>query len=110
VPRARQALVRRGLRHRSPAATPLDSRNVTQDLQAALAPLGLPRQRFHDLRHASATLKLEDCEEIAIVSRALGHADPSTTADGCTHLTSKLPERAATRTDRILAPPQAVSW
>ena len=49
--------------------TTLDSRNVTQELQAALGRLGLPRQRFHDLRHAYATLMLEDGEELAVVSR-----------------------------------------
>jgi DNA-binding cell septation regulator SpoVG len=37
---------------------PLDSRNVTQTLQAALARAGLPRCRFHDLRHAYATIML----------------------------------------------------
>lgn len=88
----------------SRAGTALDSRNVTQDLQAALARLGLPRQRFHDLRHAYATLMLEDGEELAVVSRSLGHADLSTTADVYAHLTPAMLERAATRMDRILAP------
>ena len=56
-------------------------------LQAALAAAGLPHQRFHDLRHAYATLMLEDGEELAVVSRTLGHADLSTTADVYAHLT-----------------------
>jgi integrase len=86
----------------SRAARPLDSRNVTQDLQAALARLGLPRQRFHDLRHAYATLMLEDGEDLAVVSRSLGHADLSTTADVYAHLTPAMLERAAVRMDRIL--------
>jgi integrase len=93
----------------SRSGTPLDSRNVTQDLQDALTRLDLPRQRFHDLRHAYATLMLEDGEELAVVSRALGHADLSTTADVYAHLTSKMLERAAGRMDRILAPRKAVS-
>jgi len=81
---------------------PLDSRNVTKDLQAALARAGLPRQRFHDLRHAYTTLMLEDGEELAIVSGTLGHADLSTTADA--HLTPVLLERSAARMDAILGP------
>ncbi len=83
--------------------TPLDSGNVTQALQAALSRAGLPRQRFHDLRHAYATLMLEDGEELAIVSRTLGHADLSTTADVYAHLTPTMLERSATRMDAIVA-------
>ena len=81
---------------------PLDSRNVTQDLQATLVRLGLPRQRFHDLRHAYATLMLEDGAELAVISRSLGHADLSTTADVYAHLTPAMLEREAGRIDRIL--------
>jgi integrase len=82
---------------------PLDSRNVTQDFQEALARVGLPRQRFHDMRHAYATMMLEDGEELAVVSRSLGHADLSTTADIYAHLTPAMLERTAARMDAILA-------
>lgn len=87
----------------SSIGTPMSSRNVTQALQAALARAGLPRQRFHDLRHAYATLMLEAGEELAIVSRSLGHADLSTTADVYAHLTPAMLERSAARMDGILA-------
>jgi integrase len=83
---------------------PLDSQNVTHDFQAAIARAGLPRQRFHDLRHACATLLLEDGEELAVVSRILGHADLSTTADVYAHLTPAMLERSASRMDAILGP------
>lgn len=82
--------------------TPLDSRNVTHALQSALARAGLPRQRFHDLRHAYATLMLEDGEELAVISRSLGHANISTTADVYAHLTPAMLERSAARMDAIL--------
>jgi integrase len=89
--------------------TPLDSRNVTRALQHALARAGLPRQRFHDLRHAYATLMLEDGEELAVISRSLGHANLSTTADVYAHLTPAMLERSAARMDAILAPRQEAS-
>ena len=54
--------------------TPLDSRNVTKAFQRILVTVGLPHQRFHDLRHACATLLLEDGEELGLVSRILGPA------------------------------------
>jgi integrase len=86
----------------SSTGTPLDSRNVTHALQDALARARLPRQRFHDPRHAYASLMLEDGEELAVISRSLGHANLSTTADVYAHLTPAMPERSAARMDAIL--------
>ena len=86
----------------SSTGTPLDSRNVTHALQDALRRAGLPRQRFHDLRHAYATLMLEDGEELAVISRSLGHSNLSTTADVYAHLTHAMLERSAARMDAIL--------
>lgn len=101
--RARQPVRgREGYVFASTVGTPLDGHNVTHELQTALARLGLPRQRFHDLRHAFATLMLEDGEELAVVSRALGHSTITTTADVYLHTTPAMLERAAARMDRIL--------
>jgi site-specific recombinase XerD len=75
---------------------------------AALAAAGLPRHRFHDLRHACATLRLEHGEELAVVSRILGHSNLSTTADIYGHLTEAMLDRAADRTDAILGSGRAV--
>ena len=87
----------------TPVGRPLDSRHVTRDFQDAVARAGLPRQRFHDLRHAYATLLIEDGEELGVVSRTLGHADLATTADVYAHLTPAMLERTAARMDAILA-------
>jgi integrase len=54
------------------------------------------------MRHAYATLMLEDGEELAVVSRSLGHADISTTANVYAHLTPKIQQRSAERMDAIL--------
>jgi integrase len=75
---------------------------VTRYLQRHLARLGLPRQRFHDLRHAFATLMIEASEDLGAVSRILGHADFATTADVYAHLTPATLDRAADRMDAIL--------
>jgi integrase len=56
----------------TPRGRPLNASNVTHAFQDALRRAGLPRQRFHDLRHAFATLQLEDGEELAVISRMLG--------------------------------------
>src|SRR4051794_33648728 len=86
----------------TPAGRPLDTRHVTRGFQAALEQAGLPRQRFHALRHAFATLMIEDGEDLAVVSRILGHADLRTTADTYAHLTARMSERAASRMDAIV--------
>ena len=86
----------------TPSGTALDSSNVTHAFQAALERAGLPRQRFHDLRHAFATLQLEDGEELAVISRMLGHANFATTANVYAHVTPTSFQRSADRMDGIL--------
>jgi len=81
---------------------PLESRNVTQGLQAVLLAAALPRQRFHDLRHAFATLQLEAGAELLEVSRALGHSDIGTTANVYAHWTDAMAARTADRMTAIL--------
>jgi integrase len=61
-----------------------------------------PHQRFHDLRHAFATLALEAGEDLAVVSRILGHSTLATSADVYAHLTPAMLDRAAERMDVIL--------
>lgn len=102
--RARQSIVPlTGLIFTTERGTALDSRNVTRYLQSHLARLGLRRQRFHDLRHAFATLMIESGEDLGVVSRMLGHADFATTADTYAHLTPSMLDRAAERMDAILS-------
>jgi integrase len=81
---------------------PLDPRNVTRELQRVLSAAGLPRQRFHDLRHAFATLQLEAGADLYEVSRALGHASITTTANVYAHWTGSMAERSAERMSEIL--------
>jgi integrase len=80
----------------------LDPANLSRRFHASLAAAGLPDQRFHDLRHACATLRLEQGEELAVVSRILGHASITTTANVYGHMTDAMANRAADRTDAIL--------
>ena len=76
---------------------------MTKAFQRTLERAGLPHQRFHDLRHARATLLLEDGEDLGVVSRILGHSQIATTADVYAHLTPAMLERSAARMDAILA-------
>ena len=102
--RSRQAIVpMSGLVFTTLAGAPLDSANVTRSLQRCLQRLGLPRQRFQDLRHAFANLMIESGEDLGVVSRILGHSNLASTADVYAHLTPAMLDRAADRMDAILS-------
>jgi len=58
--------------------------------------------RIHDLRHACATLLLTAGEELAVISKVLGHADYSTTLKVYAHLDPKRAKAAAGRIDAAL--------
>jgi integrase len=81
---------------------PLDGRNVLEAFHRALDRARLPRRSFHSLRHAFATLQIENGEELGVVSRILGHSQIATTADVYAHLTPAMLERSANRMDGIL--------
>lgn len=91
----------RGFVFASRVGGPLDGPNVTADLVAVLRRAGLPRIRFHDLRHSFATLQLEQGADIAEVSRALGHSTITTTADVYGAFTRSMRERTAQRMEVI---------
>lgn len=88
-----------------PNGDPRHARNVLAAFQAALDRAGLPKQRFHDLRHACATLLLQEGEALGVVSKLLGLSSVSTTLDTYGHLTTGMASRAAQRMDEILSRP-----
>jgi integrase len=64
----------------------VDWRSLGRCFVRAQERAGVRRQRFHDMRHAFATLLLDAGEEIAVISKMLGHADFGTTVDVYSHL------------------------
>jgi integrase len=57
--------------------------------------LGLPRIRFHDLRHAHATHLLSAGVHVKAVSERLGHASTSFTMDTYQHVIPSMGRAAA---------------
>lgn len=66
--------------------TPLYGSNLTVAFQKLLKKAGLPRLRFHDLRHTHASILIRAGEDILAISRRLGHSRPSVTLDVYGHL------------------------
>ena len=88
-----------------------DGRPVNPDTLSAgwarfLRERGLPRLRFHDLRHSHATLMLVQGVHPKIVSERLGHASVAITLDTYTHVLPSLQQQAADAFDDLFRPQQ----
>jgi integrase len=85
----------------SSIGTPLNPSNVTHQFQELLAAAGLPRQRFHALRHCSASLLLaQGIPARTIMER---HSQISLTINTYAHLSPALEREAARALDSLLA-------
>jgi integrase len=82
--------------------TPMDPSNVTKRLHGLLDRAGLPRQRFHDLRHCAASLLLAGGVAPRTIMGILGHSQISLTMNTYAHLSPGLERDAADRLDAIL--------
>jgi integrase len=87
----------------SAVGTPLDGGNLLQNTHYPL-PMraGLPRLRFHDMRHTAATLMLEQGVHPKVVAERLGHATVNVTLNVYSHVTPTMQRDAATTLDRLL--------
>ena len=61
----------------------------------------IPRIRFHDLRHSSASLLIAAGVELVEVSMLLGHSELRVTGDLYSHLQKQTAARAAQKMDAI---------
>jgi integrase len=66
--------------------------------------VGLPRIRFHDLRHTAASLMLNHGIPIIVVSKILGHSKPSITMDIYCYLYNEMQDEAAQLMDQLVTP------
>lgn len=82
--------------------TSLGVRPVWHGLHNACTDAGVRPIRFHDLRHACATLLLTGGDQLEVISKVLGHADSSTTLNVYAHLDPKRAKVAASRIDVAL--------
>lgn len=73
--------------------------NPTNLRKRSLAPLlkraGLPKIRFHDLRHTCATLLFKQGQHPKLVQELLGHANVAITLDTYSHVTPGMGEQTA---------------
>lgn len=73
---------------------------------ALLRKAGLRRIRFHDLRHSTATLLLEQGVELVVIKELLGHAHIGVTATVYAHVRLRLQRGAIDTLSTALGSPE----
>ena len=68
----------------------------------ALKDAGLPKIRFHDLRHTYASLKIEQGESLKYVQTQLGHSTPTVTLNVYAHLMKPANPDSAKRLEEMV--------
>ncbi|GHE69282.1 site-specific integrase [Streptomyces capitiformicae] len=89
----------------TPQGRPIDPTNLTRTFTTLLCKAGLRRIRFHDLRHSTATLLLEQGVELVVIKELLGHAHIGVTATVYAHVRLRLQRDAIDSLGRALDHP-----
>lgn len=87
----------------SPNGGPISPDSVNNMLKRVLERAGIPKVRFHDLRHTFATLALQNGVDIKTVSGMLGHFSAGFTLDTYAHVTTSAQKEAAQTMENILS-------
>lgn len=80
---------------------PIFPTSITQWFSKFVKRCGLPKVSVHSLRHTCASLMISDGVPLVAVSKQLGHAQTSTTANIYTHVIQATEARAAHTFDRF---------
>lgn len=86
----------------STIGTPMVSYHLRKDFFRLLSVAGLPRIRFHDLRHTAATLMINHGVPIIVISKMLGHSKPSVTLDFYGHCSVAMQDEASKIMDSVM--------
>src|SRR5690606_620189 len=79
----------------SSIGTPVLHRNLDRSWFKLMEKAGVPKIRFHDLRHTHATLMLKHGVHPKVVSERLGHSSIGITLDTYSHVLPSLQDAAA---------------
>jgi integrase len=85
------------------AGQPINHNNlVNRHFEPALKRAGLPKIRFHDLRHTFASLLIEQGENIKYIQTQLGHSSPTVTWNVYAHLMKSTNQEAPSRLENTI--------
>ena len=91
-----------GLVFTSGIGTPMMPGDLTKRLQRLLADAGLPRLRYHDLRHGTASLLTAQGIHPRTIMEILGHSTIAVTMNTYAHFAPALQREAASSLDAVL--------
>ena len=86
-----------------PTGGPMSPDSVLHMLHRVLKRAGLPKVRFHDLRHTFATLALQNGVDVKTVSGMLGHYSAGFTLDTYAHVTTSAQRQAVEAIEHVLS-------
>ena len=87
----------------SPNGGPISPDSVNNMLKRVLERAGIPKVRFHDLRHTFATVALQNGVDIKTVSGMLEHFSAGFTLDTYAHVTTAAQKEAAQTIGNVLS-------
>ena len=76
--------------------------NVYKNLKRIFNKMGLPKVRFHDLRHSYAVISLQSGDDIKTVQENMGHHTAAFTLDVYGHVSEKMKQDSADRMERFI--------
>ena len=92
----------KGLIFTTATGKPISPSNLQKAFKDEAVKAGLPKIRFHDLRHTSATLLLAGGVHPKVVQERLGHSHISLTLDTYSHVLPTMQEEAAEKLEKVL--------
>lgn len=90
-----------GLIFQTSTGRPISLRNLSRHYYKARDEAGIPKVRFHDLRHTAATLLLKENVHPKIVQEMLGHSSITLTLDTYSHVIPGIQKKAAEKMDYL---------
>lgn len=93
-----------GLVFTTSVGTPIEPRNLNRHFTTVTKRAGLPKLRFHDLRHTCASLLLAEGVEPRVIMEILGHSVIGTTMNLYAHVMPVTQRAAAASMDGLLQP------
>jgi integrase len=86
----------------STIGTPIDDRKILKEFNSLVAAAKLPKQRFHDLRHACISLLGAQGVPLNVIAEIVGHSDVRLTQNVYQHVYQDAKRDAARKMDALL--------
>ena len=80
----------------------LSHTTIRKHFKRIVAQIGMPEERFHDLRHSFAVASIQNGDDVKTVQENLGHHSAAFTLDVYGHVTNKMRNESAKRMEEYI--------